>query len=121
MSALGDHAIAELTAIGAPAVIKDPLILIVGTFADVTNPELNWPVMRTYLDKLLDFQPLSQLTSDPDEWRSRFNILGNRKIWQNKRQLDAWTKDPAFMNYFLMSEASEGGTVSLYPTIPHST
>ena len=65
MTALGDHAIAELDRIGAPDVIRDPVILIVGTFADVPDPHTNWPIMRDYLEKLLHFAPLTSITNDP--------------------------------------------------------
>lgn len=116
MTALGDHATAELTAIGAPSVIKDPLILIVGTFADVPDPEENWPIMRNYLDKLLAQAPLSSITNDPDEWTSRFTLFGETPVWQNNRWPDALTKDPTFANYFLISELDGGGTVTLHPT-----
>jgi hypothetical protein len=118
MTALGDHATAELTAISAPSVIKDPLILIVGTFADVPSPETNWPLMRNYLDKLLAFAPLTGLTNDPAEWVSQFTLVGEIAIWQSTRWPDAWTKDPTFGNYFLLSELNGGGTVTLHPTAP---
>jgi hypothetical protein len=116
MTALGDHAVAELTAISAPATIKDPLVLIVGTFADVPDPEANWPLMRNYLDKLLAFAPLTSVTNDPAEWESQFTLFGDTPIWQNNRWPDAMTKDPDFSNYFLISELTGGGTVTLHPT-----
>lgn len=120
MTALGDHAIAELTAIAAPDVIKTPLITIVGTFADVPSPETNWPLMRNYLDKLLAFAPLTGLTNNPAEWESQFTLVGEIAIWQSIRWPDAWTKDPAFSNYFLLSELEGNGTVTLHPTAPHT-
>lgn len=120
MTALGDHATAELTAIGAPDVIKTPLIQIVGLFADVASPETNWPLMRNYLDKLLAFAPLTQLTNNPAEWVSQFTLVGEVAIWQSTRWPDAWTKDPAFGTYFLLSELQGDGPVTLHPTIPHT-
>lgn len=118
MTALGDHAIAELTAINAPDVIKTPLITIVGNFADVPNPETNWPLMREYLERLLAFSPLTPLTNDPAEWSSQFTLMGEIQIWQSLRWPDAWTKDPNFSNYFLISELSADGTLQLHPTVP---
>jgi hypothetical protein len=120
MTALGDHATAELTAINAPTVIKDPLILIVGTFADVPNPETNWPLMREYLERLLAFGPLTPLTNNPAEWSSQFTLMGEIQIWQSERWPDAWTKDPDFSNYFLISELSADGTLQLHPTVPYT-
>lgn len=113
---LGSHAQVELERIGAPDEIKFPLIDIVGTFADVENPESNWPIMRNYLDKLLHYGSLSPITNDPDEWESKFTFFGQSSIWQNKRQPDALTKDSTFANYFLISELTGGDTVTLHPT-----
>jgi len=120
MTALGDHAIAELTAINAPDVIKTPLITIVGNFADVPSPETNWPLMREYLEKLLAFSPLTPLTNDPAEWSSQFSLMGENLIWQSTRWPDAWTKDPNFSNYFLISELTADGSLQLHPTVPHT-
>jgi hypothetical protein len=118
MTALGDHAIAELTAIAAPDVIKTPLITIIGTFADVTSPETNWPVMRDYLNKLLMFAPLSDLTNDPTTWTDQFVELGNVLMWQSTRWPDAWTKDPTFATYFLLSEVNSTTAPVFYATAP---
>lgn len=120
MTALGDHAIAELTAINAPDVIKTPLITIVGNFADVPDPETNWPLMREYLERLLAFSPLTPLTNNPAEWSSQFSLMGEIPIWQSTRWPDAWTKDPNFSNYFLISELTTDGTLQLHPTVPHT-
>lgn len=116
MTALGDHAIAELTRIGAPDVIKTPLVTIVGTFADVEDPEENWPVMRQYLDKLLRMDSLSQLTNDPAEWVSQFAATGNSGLWQNNRNPSAYTHDATFATYFLIGEVNGSTPTVLYPT-----
>lgn len=119
MTALGDHAAAELTAIGAPVSISTPLITIVGTFADVPDPATNWPIMRDYLAKLLAMAPLSPLTSSPAEWTA-VNPGSESGIWQSTRWPDAWTKDSTFSNYFLLSELQGNGTVILHTTVPHA-
>jgi hypothetical protein len=119
MTALGDHAVNELDRIDAPSVIGDPLTMIVGTFADVPDPETNWVVMRDYLDKLLKFEPLSPITADPAEWVSRFEQAGNVPIWQSIRWPNAWTRSPTFATYFLMTEAGdEAGEI--YATDPYT-
>lgn len=116
MTALGDHAIAELTRIGAPDVIKTPLVTIVGTFADVSDPETNWPVMRQYLDKLLRMEPLSQLTNDPADWESLFTETGSSQLWRSTRSPGAYTHDATFATYFLLSEVNGSSPAPLYPT-----
>lgn len=119
MTALGDHAISELELIDAPSVIADPLVLIVGTFADVPDPATNWPIMREYLDKLLKMQPLSPITANPDEWTSRFEQAGGVALWQSARDPNAWTRDPTFAKYFLMSEAGDDNG-ELYDADPYT-
>jgi hypothetical protein len=114
---LGDHAAAELALIGAPSVIKDPLIDIVNTFAAVSDAEINWPLMRNYLDKLLVAQPLTALTSNPAEWQ-KTSLGGEDTLWQSKRWPEAWTRDPALGSYALISEITAGGTVVMHQTIP---
>lgn len=118
MTALGDHATAELTAIAAPTAISTPLISIVGTFADVPDPATNWPIMRDYLSKLLAMAPLSPLTNSPAEWVAQ-NPGSESGIWQSTRWPDAWTKDSAFGSYFLLSEIQANGAVILHTTVPH--
>lgn len=114
MTALGDHAQAELTRIGAPDELKFPLIDMVGTFADLSVD--TQPLAREYLDKLLSFAALSQLTNDPAEW-TQLN-LGDTQAWQSTRNPDAWSKDSSHATYFLISELDGNGTVTLHPTAP---
>src|ERR1043165_2308330 len=94
MSMLGDHAAAELERVGAQPVVKGPLIEIVNTFAAVPDAEKNWPLMRNYLDKLLLSQPLTPLTSDPDEWQ-KTSLAGEVPLWQSKRWPEAWNRGPS--------------------------
>lgn len=118
MTALGDHARDELELISAPQEIADPLIGIVGAFADVA-PE-HWPIMREYLDKLLHFQALSDLTNNPAEWNDKSMEVGVGTLWQNKRDPDAVTKDPTFARYSRISELNPGATVIVYPTAQYT-
>lgn len=114
MTALGEHAQAELELIGAPDEIKFPLIDMVGTFADI--PTESQLLVRDYLEKLLSFGALSALTNDPDEWTPL--SLGDVQAWQSTRTPDAWSKDPNHNTYFLISELEADGTVTLHPTTP---
>jgi hypothetical protein len=107
MTVLGDHAISELAIIDAPSELAAALTTIVGTFADVSNPATNWPIMRDWLDKLLKMQPLSPISADPSQWTDRFEQAGNVPMWQSTRNPDAWTRDSTFATYFLMSEAGD--------------
>lgn len=116
MTALGEHAQAELELIDAPDEIKFPLIDMVGTFADM--PEEDWPLARQYLEKLLSFNALSPLTNNPAEWTAL--PMGDTTVWQSNRWPDAWSKDPNHNTYFLISELSTDGTLQLHPTDPYN-
>jgi hypothetical protein len=114
MTALGEHAQAELELIGAPDGIKFALIDMVGTFADL--PAEDWSQAREYLEKLLSFGALSQLTNGAAEWT--LLPLGDVQAWQSTRTPDAWSKDPNHNTYFLISELEANGMVILHPTAP---
>lgn len=115
MTALGDHATAELTYQGITDPEKTNIITIVGTFAEFTDEEI--PDVLAKVTKLLCFQPLSELTNDPDEWTLRDNIVNGQQIWQSTRYPDAWTYDPTFAIYFLLS-GHNGNPGGPYNTIP---
>jgi len=102
LTALGDHTIEELTYQGAVDPAKANIITIVGTFAEFTDEEI--PLVYEQVGKLLKFQPLSELTDEPDQWEERGEIVPGQQVWQSKRYPDAWTYDDEFKTYFLMSE-----------------
>jgi hypothetical protein len=114
MTALGEHAQAELELIGAPDEIKYPLIDMVGTFADI--PTESQALVRDYLEKLLSFCALTPLTNAAEQWSPL--TLGDIQAWQSTRNPDAWSKDPNHNTYFLISELEADGTVTLHPTVP---
>ena len=101
MTALGDHAIAELDIIGETDPIRDSTITIVGTLAELTVPQRD--IVNAYVALLTQFQPLSPLTNDPDTWIDRSATSGERPLWQSSRDPDAWSRDDG-VTYFRMSE-----------------
>jgi hypothetical protein len=115
MTALGDHAIAELDLEGVQDPARAALITIVGTYASFTTDQI--ADMKATVDLLLQFKPLSPLTDDPAEWLDRSAVVSGQAIWQSKRRPDAWTYDATFATYFLLSQRDSGGTPTL-PTIP---
>lgn len=115
MTVLGEHATAELTYQGVEDPEKSNIITIVGTFAEFTDEEI--PDILAKVQKLLCFQPLSQLTNDPAEWTLRDDVVNGQQVWQSTRYPDAWTYDPTFAVYFLLS-GHNGGTSTPLNTVP---
>ncbi len=115
MTALGDHAAAELDYQGIVDPEKGRIVTIVGTFADFDEEDL--PGILEKVQLLLQFKPLSPLTNDPDDWDERDDVVPGQKVWQSNRQPDAWTYDPGFHTYFLMSEHNGGGIADTHTTI----
>ena len=91
MTALGDHAIAELDYQGIVDPDRAAIITIVGNYADFSDEER--PAIISKVATLLGFKPLSPLTNDPDEWTDRSDESGGRPLWQSERDPDAWSHD----------------------------
>ncbi|MFD9893317.1 hypothetical protein ACFWY9_28565 [Amycolatopsis sp. NPDC059027] len=115
MTVLGTHAIAELDYQGVVDPERAALISIVGAFADF--PYTSFAALLDKVQKLIHFQPLSELTNDPDEWQLQDTLTGGQSVWQSKRWPDAWTYDPTFAVYFLLS-GHNGGPTGPFNTVP---
>ncbi|WP_409186509.1 hypothetical protein F9C11_20660 [Amycolatopsis sp. VS8301801F10] len=102
MSDLGDHAVYELDYQGITDPDRARLIAIVGNFADYTDPEARAAALQK-VQTLLQFKPLSPLTSEPDQWVDRSSLSGGRQLWQSKRDPDAWSHD-AGATYYMQSQ-----------------
>lgn len=105
MTALGDHAIAELDIVGAVDPIRSAVITVVGTLADL-DATTDRVTALGYINTLLKFLPLTPLTNDPAQWIDRSAILGERPYWQSSRNPDAWTHDHGD-TYYLLSQPSQ--------------
>lgn len=101
MTALGDHAIAELDLAGIVDPVRAATITIVGTLADLSAADRN--VVNGYVATLTAFKPLSPLTNDPAYWIDRSATSGDRALWQSSRDPDAWSWDHG-QTYFRLSE-----------------
>ncbi|MGW4127946.1 hypothetical protein [Amycolatopsis japonica] len=115
MTALGDHATAELDYQGIVDPERALIVTIVGTFAEFADEDI--PEILEKVKLLLDFKPLSPLTNDPAEWDQRDDVVLGQQVWQSNRQPDAWTYDSGFHTYFLMSEHNGGGISDTHTTI----
>jgi hypothetical protein len=68
-----------------------------------------------YLDKLLRYQPLSELTDDPGEWIDRHaDGTTPTPLWQSKRNPETFSNDGG-KTYTLLSEQEASGDLATTP------
>jgi len=99
VTALGDHAIYELTYQGITGDDYDNIVNIVGTFANYTDVEEREAIMNKVMI-LLQFKPLTPLTNEAGQWVDRSSTSGERPEWQSKRDPDAWSHDGGQTFYY---------------------
>lgn len=107
MSDLVEHAKRELELSGQHA--EDPaysqsIVAAVAAFASYGHSGGSAAVAIEQLHWLLQFRPLSPLTSDPDEWIDHGEI-SNSPLWQNKRDPAAFSTDGGQTWYFVDDRA----------------
>lgn len=109
------HARRELRLIGeAPDVIRG-LSKVVQAFADMGHSGSSAHFAAQYLDKLLRFQPLSELTDDPREWIDRHaEGMTPIPLWQSRRNSEAFSTDGG-VTYYLLSEQEAAGDLATTP------
>lgn len=98
------HARRELRILGEDPETIRGLCRVVQTFANMGHSGGSAPYAIAYLERLLRFQPLSDLTDDPDEWIDR-HADGTTPIplWQSNRNPEAFSTDGG-KTYTLLSE-----------------
>jgi hypothetical protein len=92
VSDLVEHAKSELARIGEDQDTIDSIVQVVHAFAESGQSGASTPMALAYLDRLLRFQPLSELTSDPAEWIDRTDVTGH-PMWQSARDPRAFSPD----------------------------
>lgn len=92
MSNLVEHARRELRLSGEDDDVAEGIVHVVQAFADCGHSGGSAPFAIAYLEKLLRFQPLTPITSDPSEWIDRSEESG-RPFWQNRRDGRAFSED----------------------------
>jgi hypothetical protein len=114
-SPLVTHARRELRIVGEDPDTIRGLTNVVQAFADMGHSGSSAHFATLYLDKLLRFQPLTELTSDPAEWIDRHaEGLTSSPLWQSRRNSEAFSNDGG-KTYYLLSEQEAAGDIATTP------
>lgn len=109
------HARRELRIIGEDHHTITGLCQVVRAFSDMGHSGGSAPHAIAYLERLLRFQPLSELTDDPTEWIDRHaEGLFPTPFWQSKRNPEAMSTDGG-KTYYLISEQEAAGDIATTP------
>jgi len=92
MGSLVEHARRELEILGEDEETIDGLVAVVQAFADMGHSGTSAIFAISYLERLLHFENLSELTDNPDEWTD-VSESSNTHMWQSKRNPAAFSID----------------------------
>lgn len=108
MSNLVDHARRELNTIKEDPETTEGLLRVVQAFADMGHSGASASIAIAQLNVLLQFENLSPLTDDPEEWHFHGPEFwdGTNGIWQNRRNGEAFSNDGG-KTYYLLSEQAQ--------------
>lgn len=107
MSNLVEHAKRELALIGEEEETVQGYVKIIQAFADMGHSGGSASVAIPVIHRLLQFQNLSELTNDPEEWMFVAEDIWGEEggIWQSKRNPEAFSNDGG-NRYYLLSEGA---------------
>lgn len=113
MGHLADHARRELEILGEEPEVIDKLIQMVDIFASMGHSGFSAAHFAQVIKRLLDYEPLSPLTDNPDEW----NLIdeetaGCDDLWQSTRCPSAFSRDGGKIYYRLDDLALQGKRVN---------
>ena len=106
-SNLVTHARRELERIAEEPFIIERYLSVVRAFAACGHSGTSAAVMTAVLERLLRYEPLSELTDDPAEWLDVSEISG-MPWWQNVRDSRAMSHDGG-ITYWMVHEADAAG------------
>jgi hypothetical protein len=109
------HARRELRIVGEDQDFINGVCRVVQAFADMGHSGGSAHFTALYLDKLLRYQPLSDLTDNPDEWIDRYaEGMTTSPLWQSVRNSEAFSHDGG-KTYYLLSEQEAAGDIATTP------
>lgn len=119
-SNLVQHARRELTLIGEDKDVIDWYCRTIAAFASFGHSGGSHAATLPVLTELLQFNNLSPLTDDPEEWvKHDEDIWPPNGIWQSARNAKAFSENEG-KNYYLVDEVEDGKKI-FYATIEKGT
>ncbi|MER5277761.1 hypothetical protein ABT025_18660 [Streptomyces sp. NPDC002809] len=109
------HARRELRILGEDRDTIRGLCKVVQAFADMGHSGGSAPHAIAYLERLLRYQPLTDLTDNPAEWLDRHaEGMTPLPLWQSIRNSEAFSTDGG-KTYYLLSEQTAAGDIATTP------
>ena len=93
MSNLGDHARRELELIGEDEKTIEWYVSVIEKFAEFCHSGYTAAITTDVLYKLLQFQNLSPITNNPNEWMHIDENIGGPNLWQSRRNPEIFSTD----------------------------
>jgi len=116
MSNLVTHARRELELIGEDPEVIEGYLRVVAAFSAMGHSGGSAMVAIPTLNRLLQFQELSKLTDDPDEWVDHTEISGY-PFWQSVRSPGAFSRNGGKTYYHLDAPKTKQGRLRYYKTV----
>ena len=118
------HARRDLIILGEDRGTIRGICKVVQAFADMGHSGSSAHATTQYLERLLRFKPLTDLTDDPSEWIDRHaEGMTQSPLWQSRRNSEAFSTDGG-KTYYLLSEQQAAGDIATTPlhqskSVPH--
>ena len=110
MSSLVDHAQKELTLRGDDGATIADYLSVIQAFADARHSGGSASVAIPTLQALLQYQNLTPLTTDIEDWEYRDATLWGghgEGIWQSRRNPEAFSTDSGKTHYLLSEDSRD--------------
>lgn len=111
MSNLVKHARYELELIGEESATIEGYLRVIQAFADMGHSGGSAMVAIPTITRLLNFQPLSEITNNPAEW-----MEVGEDMWQNTRDSQAFSDDGGKTHWHLKDGSHANNRAVLYLT-----
>lgn len=73
--------------------ISKAVMELIQKFSEQGHSGFSAQMVREIFNKLSNFETLTEITSNPDEWINDLEMGGSAKLWQNKRNPAIFSED----------------------------
>jgi hypothetical protein len=106
MGQLHEHAVRELSRLDNDEDFNEHVLNVIDAFASYGHSGCSAQYTIPLIHQLLQFKPLTDITSAPDEWMEVAELL-----WQNKRRSSTFSRDGGITWYDIEDAALNNGDV----------